>query len=118
MLPKQLKSTGIHFSAEERQSPQLARKLRVFAPNWSLITQDRWVLETIQGYSIDLRAEPYQVQRPCPPVLDEVQLNFLRVELTSLLKKGVLSPVPASESLGGFYSNLFLVPKKIASRGQ
>ena len=28
--------------------------------NWSIITQDRWVLNTVQGYLIDFVSEPHQ----------------------------------------------------------
>ena len=47
---------------------------------------------------------------PTQPVFPPEQAAQVREELQSLLKKGAV--VPVSDSQEGFYSNLFLVPKK------
>lgn len=39
---------------------QLARRLLHFQPNWLKITQDRWVLNMIQGYMVDFESQPHQ----------------------------------------------------------
>ena len=88
----------------------LAGRLECFAKNWELITRDRWVLDTIQGYHIELMSEPYQHSRPHPPHYNQEQTSLIVEEIGDLLQKGAISEVPHPQ--GGFYSTLFLVPKK------
>ena len=55
--------------------------------NWSLITQDRWVLNTVQGYQIDFVSEPHQQSPPNPPHYFSEQTSLIHEELAKLLKK-------------------------------
>ena len=45
-------------------SPILAGRLAQFITNWEKITQDRWVLQAIKGYQLELVQPPWQM-RPC-----------------------------------------------------
>ena len=82
-----------------------------FATNWKVIMEDQWVLRTVQGFLIPFREEPCQVHLPQPCWYSESQMNLLRQEVTSLIKKGVVVTVVPSGLEKGFYSTLFLVPK-------
>ena len=65
-----------HFLAPPRElHPQkVAGRLQFFAQNWQIITQDPWVLQTIQGYEIELLSHPsvsghptFEEQQHIPP---------------------------------------------------
>ena len=88
--------------------------LQFFAQNWQIITQDPWVLQTIQGYEIELLNHPRQTNLPPPPpppVLSAPQTSLVQEEIISLLQKGAIIEV-AFNPWVVFYSNLFLVAKK------
>ena len=55
----------------------IAGRLSLFTPNWRVITQDPWVLNCIQGYTIDLVDEPHQTHPPA-------ELRFSQSETESL----------------------------------
>ena len=88
-----------------------ARKLQHFTSNWKLLTKDRWVLEAVQGYHTEFMSRPLQVKRPHPPAYPVEQTSPILAELRELHQKGAITELttPLTE---GFYSNLFLVPKK------
>lgn len=97
------------------QSPldnqRVAGRISHFATNWKVITEDQWVLRAVQGFLIPFREDPRQVHLPQPCRYAEGQMNLLRQEVTSLIKKGAVVTVAPSGLEKGFYSNLFLVPK-------
>ena len=88
----------------------MAGRLAYFIDTWKVLTGDPWVLDAIVGYQISFKAEPSQVQRPLEAMFSKEQAALLREEVKSLLQKGAISP--QRESIGGFNSTLFLVPKK------
>jgi len=90
-------------------SVPLAGRLMHHLQNWQVITQDRWVLNTVQGYQIELISKPWQVSVPTPPHLSTEQLQLINKEVAEMVQKGAVEQIHPSE---GFYSNLFLVPKK------
>ena len=92
-------------------SPQVAGRISQFATNWKVITQDQWILRTVQGFHIPFREEPRQMRLPQPYHYSKEQMKLLREEVVSLLGKGAVEVVDPTLSAGGFYSTLFLVPK-------
>ena len=44
----------------------IAGRLGLFLNNWLKVSQDQWILDTIQGYRIEFLREP--VQTTCPRV--------------------------------------------------
>jgi hypothetical protein len=84
-----------------------AGKLWDHVDTWKVITRDMWVLDTIRGYHIDFLWEPHQPALPHSPQCSE---ELIVEELKELLGKGAIAEVQNPQ--GGFYSNLFLVPKK------
>jgi len=89
----------------------VAGRMQFFSQNWQHITQDPWVLQTIQGYEIELLDLPWQSIIPSPPVLSPTQTYLVVEEIRNLLQKGAILEVPFNSNVG-FYSNLILVEKK------
>ena len=75
-----------------------------------MITRDAWVINTISRYQIEFIALPQQSKRPHPIHYTVDQTKLIIQEINELMRKGAISEVENIE--GGFYSNLFLVPKK------
>lgn len=69
----------------------------------------RWTLETILGYRLELTREPFQQYRPWTQV-EEATAELISAEVEKLVVKGAVQPV--RQESGGFYSGIFLVPKK------
>ena len=84
----------------------LAGRLAYYFSNWVRITKDCWVLDTVQGYRMKLLATPYQTSKPHTPQYNATQSQL---KVGELLQKGAVAEV---DPQGGFYSTLFLVPKK------
>ena len=68
------------------------------------------MLETITGYRLDWRSQPNQFHRPVTGSLNHLQSSAIAEEIPRLLEKGAIEEVPTRRQ--GFYSRLFLVPKK------
>ena len=77
---------------------------------WSKITSDPWILETIRGYRLEFDSCPWQVFAPMTPNHSESNYQLLNAEVDKLLSKGAIEQV--SHVPGEFISSLFLVPKK------
>ena len=45
-------------------------------PNWKALTEDQWVLRTVQGFLIPFREEPHQVHAPQPCQFSEDQMKL------------------------------------------
>ena len=81
---------------------------------WKVLTKDPWVLDTVRGYQIDFLSEPHQRVIPNTPHYSAEQTQLIVEEVQELLNKGAVVQIHSPRR--GFYSNLFLVPKK--DRGQ
>ena len=88
-----------------------AGRLAHFVKNWEQLTKDRWVLSTVRGYYIDFTSTPHQSRRPHPPKFNQSQEQLIQQEVETLLMKGAVTKL-RTPPMGGFYSTLFLVPKK------
>jgi ribonuclease HI len=87
-------------------------RLRFFADHWDRITDDRWVLDTIRhGYKLEFQEIP-NFNGIRKTVVPKEKLHFLLQEVEELLQKQAVEEVPQTEINQGFYSTLFLVPKK------
>ena len=82
-----------------------------FKENWALLTQDPWVLQTVQDFQLPLLIQP--VQTSVPPQL-HWQLSLAQQELVSIeiqnVRKQAIRVVQSDQK--GFVSQIFLVPKK------
>ncbi|CAJ0931423.1 unnamed protein product [Ranitomeya imitator] len=72
---------------------------------WLSVIHDEWVRDLVSsGYKIEFSAPP--------PTRSGAQSRALLCAIHSLRQSGVIVPVPEHERFKGFYSNLFIVPKK------
>ena len=86
-------------------------RISLFLLNWKALTSDPWVIQTVEkGYIIPLTTTPVQQSLPHPPHLSTTEISLLEEEIQMLLEKQAVQKVPASTK--GFYSNMFMVPKK------
>ena len=90
-------------------------RLTQFLHHWEKFTTDVWVLSVIRG-GLDLvfQERPPLSDSPIPmsQTLDKEKFRLLSEEVQSLLLKNVIEEIPPTQSTPGFYSRLFLVPKK------
>ena len=92
-------------------SQTFAGRLSLFSQNWETITQDTWVIQTVtEGYHIPLTSAPNQYSFPPTPHLSSEDTAVLEEEIKSLLQKQAVCQIPPP--VKGFYSNMFIVPKK------
>ena len=77
---------------------------------WTKITNDKHVLETVTGCNIDLVKEPYQPFPPKQIRFSDEESTFIEEELLVMLEKGVIEKTEYED--GQFVSNIFLRPKK------
>ena len=66
-------------------------------------------MQAIKGYKLEFKDQPQQSHRP-QTVETSHQSRVISEEVQKLLEKGAIQEV--SENEDGFYSRLFLVPKK------
>ena len=88
----------------------LAGRTAAHLVNWTKITSDPWVLETVGGYKLELVDSPMQDHPPVTRVNQEAA-DKITIEVEAMVEKGAISPV-LDPSNQGFYSTIFLVPKK------
>ena len=90
-------------------------RLTQFLHHWEKFTTDVWVLSVIRG-GLDLvfQERPSLSDSPIPmsQTSDKEKFRLLSEEVQSLLLKRVIEEIPPTQSTPGFYSRLFLVPKK------
>lgn len=87
-----------------------AGKTRMALNEWRKITKDKWILETVDGYRVQLSATPFQYKIPKPFNFKENEKQAIQFEITRFLNLGILEL--ADENLDGEYiSNIFTRPK-------
>lgn len=94
-------------------TPQVGCRLRSYLDVWRRVTTDEWVLQVIEvGYQPSFLTQPPLAVFPIgfTPPSDLRKWEFLNEEVRSLVRKGAVFEVPNPGP--GFYSNLFLVPKR------
>ena len=74
--------------------------------------RDPWVINCIQGYTIDLVTQPIQYHAPKELTFTQEETQNLKVEVEKMIEKQAISVVPREQSAKGFHSQLFSVPKK------
>ena len=107
-------SQGHHTPAKTIKS---SRTAGTFITNWQRLTKDRWVLNTIMGYKMEFISQPYQFKRPHPSPLSQNQQELVSQEISEMISKGAITELRTPPE-SGFFSTLFLVPKKMVVRDQ
>ena len=80
---------------------EVAERLASFIDTWKVLIGDTWVLNTIVGFQIPFKGQPFQAQRH---ILSVEQVTLLQDKVRSLLQKGAISSL--ADSPEGFYSTL------------
>ncbi|CAJ0928014.1 unnamed protein product [Ranitomeya imitator] len=94
-------------------TPRLGGRLLLFRDVWISAVEDAWVREVVSsGYKIEFASQPRDRFFQSRPPRDPALVPGFFSAIASLLKSGVIVPVPEKERFTGFYSNLFVVPKK------
>ena len=78
-----------------------------FLPNWEVLTQDQWVLQTVAGYQLDLVSVPCQTHMPQQIHTTEENATLVTAEL--LAKGAIVETYPSPDN---YVSQIFLVEKK------
>ena len=92
-----------------------ARPLSERCSAWrSLLSMNSWMDRLItRGYTLQFAGPPPPFNGVLETVMtSQTETAALITELTELVKKGAISPIPPGEESEGFYSRYFLVPKK------
>ena len=69
------------------KSPKLAGRLSHYSHNWKHITQDRWVLQAIAGYPLELIQTPHQMRHPQETQCSTEEHLKITQEVSDLLSK-------------------------------
>ena len=88
----------------------IAGQIRNFVGNWSKVTSDQTILNTVEGYKLEFDSTPNQIACPNRMFTNANESQIVAAEIGNLLNKGVIHKVMHTE--GEFLSNVFLRPKK------
>ena len=82
-----------------------------FRENWSHITSDAWILNTINGYEIELENRPKQMIIPKPFTFSDADKILIDAEIERFLAAQIIEVVHTDDS-DEYISNIFFRPKK------
>lgn len=78
-------------------------------PAWKNLTNDKFILDAIQGYELEFVSNPVQRQLPRELIVSVCEQEAIDNELLSLLRKGVIQK--CGHEPGEFISHIFARPK-------
>lgn len=110
-MERQLQNDNVSIVAKCPEIP-VGGRLTHFLTEWKSVTSDKWVLELIQdGYKLEfIQKPPFRgIKATVVPIS---QRDSIAKEIESLLSKNAIERVQKTNAMKGFYSTLFLVPKK------
>lgn len=89
-------------------------RLSQYYLSWTTISTDDWLIQTLKnGYRIlFLTTPPLRSTRSPIVPFNRQQQQLLQQEIDSLLQKQPIEPVEDPYTTPGFYSNMFVIPKK------
>ena len=87
-------------------------KTKQFINEWMKITNDRWILQTLCGYSIELEKQPTQLVIPQQFKFSDIETQKLHDEITRFESCNIIEQIPDIKETGEFISNIFYRPKK------
>ena len=107
----QMSSDNVSIIAKRPEIP-VGGRLSHFLHAWEKITTDKWVLDVVKhGYKLEfIQKPPFLGIKPTNVALESQAI--IKQEIDSLLNKNAIEIVKPVEMHSGFYSTLFLVPKK------
>lgn len=95
---------------QEVNKSKTAGSLKNSIRSWEQITNDQFILQTIQGYHLEFFTIPQQVVAPVTIVKGTCNQQIMQEEIDKLLVKGAIQLTRPCQ--GQFVSRLFLVEKK------
>ena len=107
-----LRSTGVVFDwdvVQREAARPVGGRLKFFSRNWSQITEDPWILDTVVGLKLKFMNTPPSHSPQTSPHFDQETSQILTNEVADLAAKGAITLV--MEEGTGFISPMFLVPK-------
>ena len=84
-------------------------RVSLFIPNWERITDDPWVLSSIQGYKLEFLSTPPLQSGETQPHLGSQKDGIVSNKINKLALKGSIEEDP--EDREGLLSPIFMVPK-------
>ena len=110
-MESQLLNDNVSIVARCPEIP-VGGRLTHFLTEWESITSDKWVLDLIrEGYKLEFIRKP-SFRGIKETVVPSCQTMLLEKEIENLLSKNAIERVQKKDTMKGFYSTLFLVPKK------
>lgn len=77
--------------------------MQYYYDNWCTITDEKEVLEAIQGYKIPFMSKPFQLKPPEPVVFSDIELRAVEQSVDKLCRIGAVKVVEAE--VGQFVKN-------------
>ena len=109
LLPPSLPILQDLALAMQKPVTRLAGRTALHLPAWEKITSNQWTLQAVSGYRLEFRDQPQQSHRP-ETMESRHQAKAISEEIQKLEEKGAIREINNDKE--GFYSRLFLVPKK------
>ena len=114
---------GAHYGSQELPEPpipvsetQVGSRLQKFWQNWEFYLEDPWVTDVLRhGYRFELVKSPPLTLEPVERLYSVEQGLILSEAIQSLVTKGAVRMIHPDHLNPGFYSQIFLVPKKGSS---
>ena len=72
----------------------IAGRLARFLDNWSKLSQDQWIFDTIQGVRIEFLEEPIQTKCPRVGVSSSQEQSLINEDIKKMISKGVITELP------------------------
>jgi hypothetical protein len=88
-----------------------AGKVKTELKHWMNITKDEWILNTIQGYRLEVNRSPCQITTPRPYKFNQSEITQIQTELNTFLQVNIIEEVDSVPEEGEFISNIFYRPK-------
>ena len=81
---------------------------------WSMVTQDQWILNRVQGYRLELLGEPVHSCCLRGVITNSSQeWSLIYEEFLKMLQQGAIIEVTLTEANPGFYSSLSWCPREM-----
>ena len=87
----------LHFNLFAINHLPLAGRLKHCISNWEIISKDPWVLETVQGFCLDLISSPHQFSVPLTVPHSQENMALIDLEIQQMLEKEAIHVVPPEE---------------------
>lgn len=90
---------------------RLAGWVAYFLPKWVVLTQERWVLQTVAGYRLEMTTTPHKAHVPHQIRCSSENRTQIITKALELLGKWVVLEILLT--LQNFLSQIFLVEKRM-----